>query len=133
MTTENPEGTNTPSAAAVACTDWLAAFCRYHASYYFLHASQEEAEAEMKAGENEGECYGVATYHIPTKTLHMRDPLNASDPAKVRASIEAWLSGNVLAQARGASEPGRKVGRDPALPEANGSPMKSLPAYSLSE
>jgi hypothetical protein len=83
---------------AVHSSDWLAAFCRYHASDYSLHASQEEAEAEMKAGEDEGECYGVATYHIPTKTLHMRDPLNASDPEKVRASIEAWLAANTQAQ-----------------------------------
>jgi hypothetical protein len=85
---------------AVRPSDWLAAFCRYHASDYSMHDSQEEAEAEMKAGEDDGECYGVATYHIPTKTLHMRDPLNASDPEKVRASIEAWLAANARGQAR---------------------------------
>src|ERR1035441_10842993 len=63
---------------AVHSSDWLAAFCRYHASDYSLHASQEEAEAEMKAGEDEGECYGVATYHIPTKTDRKSTRLNSS-------------------------------------------------------
>lgn len=90
----NQETSNVPGGAAVACSAWLAAFCVHHSSDYSLHDSQEEAEAMMRAGEDAGECYGVATYHIPTKTLHMRDPLNASDPEKVRKSIEAWLAAN---------------------------------------
>jgi hypothetical protein len=77
-----------------ACREWLAAFCAHHSFGCSLHSTQEEALAVMCAGEYRGECYSVATYHIPTKTLHMCDPLDASCPEKVKRSIEAWLEAN---------------------------------------
>jgi hypothetical protein len=70
---------------------WLAVFCVYHHADCSEHASQEEAEASLRSGEEAGACYGVATYHVPTRTLHMRDPLDMSDADKVRQTIEAWL------------------------------------------
>ncbi len=71
---------------------WLAVFCVNHSPQYSIHYSQEEANRLIDTREDFGECYGVATYHIPSKILHMRDPLNASDPKKVVKSIEDWLS-----------------------------------------
>ncbi len=80
---------------------WLAIFCVRGATDYSLHGSYEEAEAKMRNGEDAGECYGVAAYHIPTETLHMRDPLDKSDPEKVRVVIEKWLASGELENQNG--------------------------------
>jgi len=76
---------------AVQGLDWVAVYDRHHHTRFVRHESKSAADADLDGIEDECEGYSVATYHIPTATLHMRDPLSACDIEKVRAAIETWL------------------------------------------
>lgn len=73
-------------------SQWLAVGSRYHATFFEWHETEQEAARSLDAGEENGDCYAAAIYHVPTQTLKMRDPLGHYDPAKVRASINTFLT-----------------------------------------
>lgn len=75
--------------------DWLAMYDVMHHTEFETFATQERAKMVITAGEGSGECYGIAIYHIPTKTLYMHDPLGMCDSEKVRSGIEDFLKQSV--------------------------------------
>ena len=87
-----PSDSERPETPAVRCDDWLAMYDVHHSTDFWPCDSREEAEAHIKAGEDDGKCYGVAIYQISTDTLHMHDTLKMCDPEKVRAGIKAYLA-----------------------------------------
>lgn len=85
-------------ALRVDSSDWLAMYDIHHPTDFWPCDSREEAEAYIKAGEDEGKCYGVAIYQISTGTLYMHDPLKMCDPETVRAGIKAYLANAELSR-----------------------------------
>lgn len=71
--------------------EWLAVGSRFHSTFFEWHKTEEDAKQSLDAGEENGDCYAAAIYHVPTKTLKMRDPLGKYDPEKVQASIKKFI------------------------------------------
>jgi hypothetical protein len=71
--------------------EWIAFFTLLGVCHMSLEETEAAANARLDACSGMEDCYEVATYHVPTKTLRMRDPLSAHDPGKVQTAIERLL------------------------------------------
>lgn len=64
--------------------NWVAIYCRFHASDFEEFDTREEAERFLTVGADNGDLYQVGILDRSTGTIHDLDPLDATDFTKVR-------------------------------------------------